>query len=442
MRPSTLRLSVLALTGLVSCLPVAAQQLISAKAGLIHYTEGDVKIGGQSAGPNNAVFQSLSNGKELTTGEGRAEMLLGPGQFVRLNENSAVLMVSSKLDATRIDVVRGSVLVEIVDIEKNAPITVGVGGNTVELRKVGLYRMDAEQARLRVYDGEAVVAGNGQSVTAKKGKEVSMGAVFAQNGFDASSGDEFSRWAQRRAGYIATANVSGARDVYSSGQNWSSNNWAFNPWYGMYTYVPYRRMAMSPFGFYYFSPDMAFNDMFWPYLGGGYGFYGMGFGSGYGLGFPYYGNGFGYGNGYGGYGTPVVSGGGGNVPKGNNPNRPGYPVANRPDAFGQRGYSNGYSNGGNGSYSGPAMVRGGGAPVHNGDYGGSNRGGGGYSTVGGGGHMGGGGGGHVGGGGGFSGGGGHSSGTVSGGGGSTASAPAATGGGASGGGASAGGRGK
>ena len=432
MRLSELRLTVLALTGLVSCcLSVEGQQLISAKSGLIHYTEGDVKIGDMSAGQENGVFKSLANGKELTTFEGRAEMLLGPGQFVRLNENTSVRMVSNKLEATRVDVIRGSVLVEMVDADKSAPVTVGFGVNTMELRKAGLYRIDAAESRLRVYEGEASVQGNGQTVTAKRGKEVSLGAVLAQNGFDSTPGDEFSRWAQRRAGYIATANISGARDLYASGQNWSANDWAFNPWYGMFTYIPSRRMFASPFGFNYFTPEMAFNGMFWPYIGGGYGFYGMGFGYGYGYGYPYYGSGYGYGYGYGsgyggGYGTNYGGG------KGVSPNRNGYPTPNRPDAFGPRGTSaSGYnSNNGYGNYGGPSMVRGGGggtSPRSGDSSAGSYRGGGGYSTVTGGGHS-------SGGGGSYSGGGGHSSGTVS-------AAPSG-GGASSGGAASAGGRSK
>ena len=120
--------------GAISCLPLAAQNIISAKSGLIHYTEGDVKIGDQSAAPNNSIFQSLATGKELTTGEGRAEMLLGPGQFVRVNENSSVKMVSNKLDASRLEVVRGSVMVELIDLAKNAPVTVDLGSSRIELR--------------------------------------------------------------------------------------------------------------------------------------------------------------------------------------------------------------------------------------------------------------------------------------------------------------------
>ena len=438
-------LSVFVITSLMSCLPAAAQQLISAKSGLIHYTEGDVKVGVQAAAPNNGVFQSLANGKELVTAEGRAEMLLGPGQFVRLNENSSVRMVSNKLEATQIDVLSGSVLIELVEVEKNAPVTIGAGANTIELRKAGLYRIDAAESRLRVLDGEAIIRGSGQTLTAKKAKEVSMGAVLAENGFDVSAGDEFTRWAQRRAGYIATANVSGARDIYANGQKWNSSDWAFNPWYGMYTYVPYRRMSLSPFGFHYFTPDMAFNDMFWPFLGGGYGFYGMGFGYGYGspYGFGYgsgygygYGSGYGYGGNTGGY---VIGGGGGGGGRGT-PNRPGTPIGHRPDAFGPRGtgVTNAYGNsGGTTNSGGPAMVRGGGGytPSRGGDSsGGSSRGGGGYNSVSGGGHAG---------GGSYSGGGGHSSAgaaSSSGGGGSVSSAPA--GGGASSAGASAGGRSK
>jgi hypothetical protein len=384
MHLSGVRLATLTLTGVLSCLPLAAQSLISAKSGLIHFTEGDVKIGEQAAAPNNGIFQSLAVGKELTTGEGRAEMLLAPGQFLRLNENSAVRMLSNKLDSTRLDVVRGSVLVEVIDMAKNAPISLTFGSNAIELRKDGLYRIDSDPARLRVYEGEAVATGNGQTLTVKKDRELSMGTVFAENHFDAVTGDEFSRWAQRRAGYVATANVSAARDAYSDGANSSANMWSFNPWYGMYTYLPNNRMYMSPFGFYYFSPDFAYNDGFWPYLGGGYGFYGAGAGYGYGLGYnsscgsylsygcgygygASYGNGYGYGSGYG----AGSGGGGGTVSSPLRPVRglpPTHPIGNRGGPLaGSRGMT-----------SSTAVTRGSGAGPVRGSGGFGN--GGGYST--------------------------------------------------------------
>jgi hypothetical protein len=392
MRLSGFRVAALALTGILSCFSLAAQNIISAKSGLIHYAEGDVKIGDQSAAPNNGIFQSLAVGKELTTGEGRAEMLLGPGQFVRLNESTSVRMVSNKLDATRLAVLRGSLLVEVIDMAKNAPIFLTLGSNALELRKDGLYRIDSDPSRLRVYDGEATATGNGQTLTVKKGQELSMGAVYAENHFDATTGDEFSRWAQRRAGYVATANVSSAREAYSNGESTSSNGWSFNPWYGMYTYLPGNRMFMSPFGFYYFSPDMAYNDMFWPYLGGGYGFYGAGSGFGYGLGFNsgcYYGCGYGYGYGYGyggGYGGTTGGGGGGTVSSPLRPVRgvpPGHPIGNHggPPMTGSRGMT---QNAGMARGSGAGPVRGSGSGFggySGGGYGGgAGRSGGGMSS--------------------------------------------------------------
>jgi len=405
MRLCTLQLAGLALTGTLSCLPMAAQNLISAKSGLIHYTEGDVKVGDQSASPNNGVFQSLANGRELRTGEGRAELLLGPGQFLRLNENTAVKMISNKLEATRVDLIQGSVIVELIEAQKGAPITIGFAADTIELRKAGLYRIDADQSRLRVFEGEAVVQADGQTLTAKKGREVSMGAVLAENGFEASSAsDEFTRWAARRAGYVATANVSAARNAYSDGTA-NGNRWYYDNMYGMYSYIPNNNFMMSPFGYPYFSSGFAFNDMFWPYLGFG----GMGFGYGYGYGYYGYGSGYGYGypvaTGYTGSTSGGAANGGGLIIKG----RPVAPVSsianrglvnrglvNRGSSFGPRSTVAGSvvrggssSNGGSasrgysGGYAGRGGGYGGGGSSSGGGFSGGRSGGGGMSSGGG-----------------------------------------------------------
>ncbi|HEU0124317.1 MAG TPA: hypothetical protein VFQ91_27555, partial [Bryobacteraceae bacterium] len=69
------------------------QSVISAKAGVVHYTEGDVAIlaGGKSTPVETHTggkFTEMKDGQELTTTEGRAEVLLNPGVFLRLGENS------------------------------------------------------------------------------------------------------------------------------------------------------------------------------------------------------------------------------------------------------------------------------------------------------------------------------------------------------------------
>lgn len=110
-----------------------------------------------------------------------------------------------------------------------------------------------------------------QTLLARKGREVLLGAVLDMSGFDVKDTDAFMRWAARRSEYLAQANVSSARTAssmgysgsgYSSGYGYGSGlmgmgSWAYNPWYGMFTYMPYgNSMYYSPyFGTPFYSPS-------------------------------------------------------------------------------------------------------------------------------------------------------------------------------------------
>src|SRR6202030_655383 len=80
------------------------------------------------------------------------------------------------------------------------------------------------------------------------------------------------RWASRRSGYISMANVASARSAGSYGSSYSGG-WAFNPWFGMYTFIPMNGILYSPFGYPFWSPYAAF--MYAPYYPGYY--YGGGY---------------------------------------------------------------------------------------------------------------------------------------------------------------------
>ena len=57
------------------CAPTMwAQQMISIRSGLIHYTEGSVTVDGKQVENKNSEFSSLLTNQELRTGEGRAEL--------------------------------------------------------------------------------------------------------------------------------------------------------------------------------------------------------------------------------------------------------------------------------------------------------------------------------------------------------------------------------
>ncbi len=246
------------------------QNALSAHSGMIHYVEGRVLLDGQVVEPKETEFPEVKNDQTLATEEGRAEVLLTPGVFLRLSEDSSFKMISNRLSDTSFEVVSGNALIEVMELLKDNAITVQFKGSTASLDKRGLYRFDAERGVLRVYDGEINVTEGEQSLVAKKGKEVAVGDALTASNFDPKDTDPFYRWAERRSEYISTANVSSARQAGSMGLLASTGSWAFNPYYGMFTYLPGTGYGYSPFGWSYFSPLTVGNYYNYLYYGGGY----------------------------------------------------------------------------------------------------------------------------------------------------------------------------
>src|SRR5262245_36263462 len=89
-----------------------AQSVISAHSGLIHYVEGRVLLDGKPVEVKLTSFPELKREAELRTEDGRAEVLLNPGVFLRLAERSAVRMVANQLSDTRVEFLSGSAIIE------------------------------------------------------------------------------------------------------------------------------------------------------------------------------------------------------------------------------------------------------------------------------------------------------------------------------------------
>src|ERR1700676_3978503 len=120
-----------------------AQSVISAHSGVIHYVEGDVTIDGIPVHPKFAEFPDVKSGQLVATAEGRAEILLTPGVFLRMAENSSIRMLSNSLADTRLQVVSGSALVEVGELLEHNAISFEASGRHMELAKKGLYRINA-----------------------------------------------------------------------------------------------------------------------------------------------------------------------------------------------------------------------------------------------------------------------------------------------------------
>ena len=111
--------------------------------GTLNYVEGQASMGDQTLNSKSVGTADLGNGQVLETGNGKAEMLLTPGVYLRLGSNSSVKMVSNSLTNTQVSLRQGEAMLEVDDLYKENFIHVSQPGADTRVVKTGLYDFDA-----------------------------------------------------------------------------------------------------------------------------------------------------------------------------------------------------------------------------------------------------------------------------------------------------------
>jgi len=176
----------------------SAQLIISAHSGAIQSVEGTVYLDDKPVQPTAGELPAIKEGQVFRTEQGMGEVLMTPGVFLRLGENSSIKMVSSKLSDMRVEVLGGSVLAECDNLEKASAFMLVYRGNSVSLTKHGLYRVDADQGLFKVYDGEAIVRAASGQLTLHKGKQTPLNGVLMTERFDIKNEDALYQRRNRR----------------------------------------------------------------------------------------------------------------------------------------------------------------------------------------------------------------------------------------------------
>jgi hypothetical protein len=208
-------------------------------------------------------YAQLQPGQVLQTANGRAELLLTPGVFLRVGENSAVRMISPNLLNTQIALDRGRADIEVDEIHPRNDIQVSEGSANTRLLKDGLYAFDADKGTVRVFKGEAALleqTGSGQKLVKVKGdhqvglagNEVVQAVSFDRN----QAEDPLYNWSSLRSQYLAEANLTLASQyagygVMAPGWYWDAGFWG-------YTWLPGDGLLWSPFGWGFYSPRYIF----------------------------------------------------------------------------------------------------------------------------------------------------------------------------------------
>lgn len=254
-------------------LSVAAYGAV-ARPGTINYTEGNVTINGRSVASNKLGSIELSPGRQLETANGKAEMLLTPGVFLRLGDHSAVRMVSPSLTDTRVDMVRGRATLEVDMLAKENHLAVRDGASDVAIIKKGVYEFNADQPKVAVYDGKVQTQVGDKSVDVGKGKELPLdGSAVKPRKFDRKETDDLMAWSKLRSQYVAEANAASAQTIFVDNPAWyAGTGWYWNPWFDTYAFVPGAGYMFNPWGYGFYSPSYFYYNppIYGGYYGGGY----------------------------------------------------------------------------------------------------------------------------------------------------------------------------
>jgi hypothetical protein len=248
---------------LVLSLPAWATQ--TAVPGTLNYVEGNAAMEAQSLDSNSIGSARLQPGQSLTTQNGKAEILLTPGVFLRVGDNSSVNLISPDLTNTRVAVNKGEAMVEVDQLYPENDLQVLEDGVNTRLEKTGLYAFDADQNQIRVFEGQALAREGDHQIKIKGGHELAMNTnrPYKAQSFDKKQYEQSDlyRWSSLRSSYLAEANEGAARTYIVNGwygPGWIGAGWYWNPWYSAFTFIPGGGFLYSPFGWGFYSPLWAY----------------------------------------------------------------------------------------------------------------------------------------------------------------------------------------
>jgi len=205
------RVSLLAVFAL-AVVPGLPQSVISTHSGLVYFFDGAVSIGDQPLHQRFGRFPEIGEGSDLRTANGRAEVLLTPGVFLRIAPNSGVRMISTSFSDTRVELLGGSAILEANESAANSAVTLIHRNWRVQLPHEGVYRIDSEPPQVSVYRGEAMVSAeeDPHGVPVQAGQTLPLAAVLVPDPSRVAVGDEFKSWAMSRSQAITSDNATAA----------------------------------------------------------------------------------------------------------------------------------------------------------------------------------------------------------------------------------------
>jgi hypothetical protein len=246
--------------------------VISAKAGGVNAVTGraTMRAHGESEWQQLTIKADLEKGDVVrTANDGRVEMLLNPGAYLRIGENSEVELSDNSLQNLEVRLIRGTAIVEASGFDgAELLINITTPHTRMAIVRKGLYRVSVipgDATELIVRKGRVMLGGSHTKVDG--GNKV----VFSHSTFSVAklrdadkTPNDLEAWSKDRSKTIAQANRAfNRRDMglamigFSSGWGRPSASlsgfWLYSYGYGCYTFFPFQSGWGSPYGSSYYN---------------------------------------------------------------------------------------------------------------------------------------------------------------------------------------------
>jgi len=304
---SLLVLSAVSVSLIVCCAIVGSAQsrnrekfVISAKAGGINAITGQASVHsrGESDWQQLVITDDLDAGDRVRTAfDGRVEILLNPGSYLRLGGDSEVELSNNTLENLEVRLLRGTAIVEATGAEDlDLNINISTPHTKLAIVRQGLYRLNVvpeNATELIVRKGRVILSDSHTKV--KGGNKVVFNATnvsvakLTKEEKKASESQEVDIWSKERGKMLAKANnrIDGRmlNSAFASSRYWdpfsrdlfASRNgiWYYNANTRCYTFLPFFYGWGSPYGSYhttlYYPPaygsSRGNNNGYVPYSG-------------------------------------------------------------------------------------------------------------------------------------------------------------------------------
>ena len=273
-------LSIFSALLILSCSVISVAQnrekfVISAKAGGVNAVTGEARVHGKgdSDWQQLTITDDLKAGDRVrTASDGRVEILLNPGSYLRVGGNSEVELSNNSLANLELRLMRGTAIVEATGadgLELN--INISTPHTKLAIVRHGLYRLNVipgDATELIVRKGRVVLSDASQTKV-KGGNKV----IFSSTNVSVAKLtkeekkrlelEEVDQWSKQRGETLAKANRKITNRMLTSafasyGDSWRDpffgrgfGLWFYNSAIGCYTFIPWYFGWRSPYGSWY-----------------------------------------------------------------------------------------------------------------------------------------------------------------------------------------------